>query len=65
LHNFPQPDVILKVHTRSPIEPQSKKLRFLPMAKVNLSMSEYTIAKANSEVFESYNLADYLNSDLK
>jgi hypothetical protein len=28
-------------------------------------MSEYTIAKANSEVFESYNLADYLNSDLK
>jgi 16S rRNA G527 N7-methylase RsmG len=55
----------LKVHTRSPIEPQSKKLRFLPMAKVNLSMSEYTIAKANSEVFESYNLADYLNSDLK
>jgi hypothetical protein len=35
------------------------------MANMNLSMSEYTIAKPTSEVFHSYNLADYLDSDLK
>jgi hypothetical protein len=44
---------------------QRVRNRFLPMANMNLSMSEYTIAKPTSEVFHSYNLADYLDSDLK